>query len=258
MLARVRRISFFERKEKPIRYKAIIEYNGSRFHGWQLQPEARTVQGDVERILEIVLREPIRIQGSGRTDTGVHARGQVFHFDSTAPVDAHRLQHAVNGMLKGDAVIHAIEEVPSDFNARFSATQRTYKYYISEQPIALGSDFMHISKPLDLELLNGYAAVLLGEHDFTSFSKVNLGVDDHQSIIYNAFWQRKNNAVVFEVTAIRFLRGMVRGLVGTSLFLEKNKAPAADMRRILEAKDRSLAKFHAPARGLVLEHVKYD
>lgn len=243
---------------KIFRYKCIIEYDGSCFFGWQLQPNVKTVQGEVERVLKKVLQEDIRIQGSGRTDTGVHARGQVFHFDTAKEINAEKLKLAFNGLLGIEAVIHSIEAVDSNFNARFSASSRTYKYYISEEVTALRRNYSHyVPRTLNLDLLNSYAELLHGEHDFTSFSKFNEGVEKHDSIIYNAAWRRQNHEVIFEVSAIRFLRGMVRGLVGTSLFCEKQNRSPKEFKTILEAKDRAIAKFHAPAKALVLEKVEY-
>ncbi len=244
--------------EAIIRYKCVIEYDGACFKGWQLQPKTKTVQGSVEAILAQVFGRPIRIHGSGRTDTGVHARGQVFHFDLEDDFEPERLLKSFNGMLRNEAIVRSIELTESDFHARFSAKSRMYRYYITEQQIVLNRHFVtFVPRRLDLDLLNEYAHVFIGEHDFTSFSKTNANVDDYRSIVYNASWNRLGDNVVFDVRAIRFLRGMVRALVGTSLHLEKQKADPKMLLQILQEKKRENARFHAPPQGLVLEHVFY-
>lgn len=236
----------------------MIEYDGACFKGWQLQPNTKTVQGSVEAILAQVFGRVIRVQGSGRTDTGVHARGQVFHFDLDEDFESERLLRSFNGMLYNEALVHSIEAVESDFHARFSAKSRMYRYFISEKRQVLNRQYIsYVPRVLDIDLLNAYAKNFLGEHDFTSFSKTNTSVEDNRSIVYEAFWKRSENQVVFEVSAIRFLRGMVRALVGTSLHLEKNRADPEHMAQILHAKNLEAKRFHAASQGLVLEKVFY-
>lgn len=241
-----------------MRYKLVIEYDGSPFKGWQRQPKERTVQGELERAFSIIFQSPIHVQGSGRTDTGVHARNQIAHVDFPRKFDKVNVIKSVNNLLLGEVVVKKIIKVKEDFDSRFDATERMYRYYIQDKPFAINRHFIvSHNSALNVDLLNDYAKVLIGKHDFTAFSKTRSNVDHYLSIVYDASWKRKNGVVVFEISAIRFLRGMVRAIVGMSLVLEKQMKAPEEFLRILKSQDRALARYHAPAHGLVLERVGY-
>lgn len=241
------------------RVKLIIEYDGSAFSGWQRQPDQKTVQGECERHLQTIFQHPIPVHGSGRTDAGVHARGQVAHLDLPKNTNLGALKQSLNKLLTGEAVIHTITPMDDAFDSRFHATYRRYRYHISEQPRAIHRQFLYtVGRHLNIDRLNGYASVLIGDHDFTTFSKLHSDVKNYRSVVYQAQWVRETGILIFEIKAIRFLRGMVRSLVGTQLYLERSTADETEMHRRLKALDRALGKHHAPASGLVLEEVGYD
>ena len=241
-----------------MRIKIIIEYDGSAFSGWQIQPNSHTVQEELEKAFQRIYSKAIRVHGSGRTDSGVHARGQVAHCDIPNTISIKKLTLALNGTTSQKVTIHKIIKVNDNFNSRFDAKARRYRYYLNETPISIFSNFSsHIPRNLDLAYLNEVSKKLLGEHDFESFTKKHSDVDHYKSIIYEIKWFRRNGFVIFEIKAIRFLRGMVRALVGTLLNMEKLKSDQNEILRILNKKDRSAAGTNAPAQGLILEEVYY-
>ena len=242
------------------RYFIKLAYNGSGYHGWQIQENAHTVQQELNEKLSLMLNEEISLTGCGRTDTGVHAREFYAHFDVQqvldSPVDrAFRL----NAFLPGDIVIYEVFEVPQDFHARFDALSRTYKYYISRQkdPFSTGLSYYYHA-PLDISKMKEACSFLLEYTDFTSFSKLHTQTKTNNCRIFEAYWEEHGHMLVFTIKADRFLRNMVRAVVGTLLEIGKGKLQVQDMRRIIEAKDRSQAGFSVPAEGLFLEKVEYD
>lgn len=240
------------------RFKLTVEYDGTDFAGWQYQSNARTVQGELEKTLSQLLQEEVRITGAGRTDTGVHARGQVAHCETENPMNVRSINSGINALLPADIVVRSTEEVEKHFHARHSALWRKYRYTISQEPIAIGRTYAwHWGQHLDDELLKLCAAEILGEHDFQAFSKVDTNVEHFRCQVRRAEWNRKTSMVTFDIESNRFLYGMVRALVGTMVEIGRGHRPLKDFRRILDSKDRSQAGMAAPAAGLVLEKVIY-
>ena len=201
-----------------------IAYNGANYHGWQKQDNASTVQEIIEKNLSILLKSKINIVGCGRTDTGVHAEQYFFHLDISKDQDFDSLLNRLNLMLPQEILIKSYEIKNPDFHARFSAVSRTYEYRISQkkEPF-LNSMFNHISHNIDIDLMNKSCDKLIGFNDFTSFSKVHTEVNNFNCHVYEAFWTKKNHQIIFTIKANRFLRNMVRAIVGTMLLVGKNK-----------------------------------
>ena len=200
----------------------------------------------------------ISIVGAGRTDTGVHARGQVAHFDLDDPINPDKLRRSLNGILKPDIRIKEISVTDPDFHARYSAISRLYRYYIAPQPTALFREFAwQVTYDLDLKRMNKAAEIIAGRNDFKSFCRAKSDVNNHFCRIEKAEWLRKESFIVFEIQANRFLHGMVRALVGTFVDIGRSKLEISDFKDILKGKDRSLASQTAPPKGLILEKVYY-
>jgi tRNA pseudouridine38-40 synthase len=241
-----------------MRFRLNIEYDGSAYKGWQLQKGQITVQGEIEHALKQIFSDHVGIIGAGRTDTGVHARGQVAHFDLEHPTDPNILLRSLNGILQNDIRIKEVSLVKPDFHARYSAKFREYHYCISPQPVAMLRHFTwHLTYNLDLNLLNQAAKYILGNIDFTSFCRKNSDVNNHFCNVKKAEWLKKDDLIIFIIQADRFLHGMVRALVGTFVDIGRNKLTVSDMKTILQDKNRSSASQSAPARGLILEKVFY-
>ncbi len=241
-----------------MRYFFEISYNGGNYHGWQSQANALGIQTVVENSLSQLLRENISIVGSGRTDTGVHCLQQFFHADITKSVDTSHLLQRLNSFLPKDIAIRSIRKVISDASARYSAIARTYHYRITrvKDPIQEGLSF-YFFKPLDMRTLERSASLLVGMHDFQCFSKVKTDVDHFRCNIIDARWTQKGDQLVFAITANRFLRGMVRAIVGTLLDTGTGKTSVEEFKSILNSKDRKKAGVNVPAEGLFLVRVKY-
>ncbi|MBR5957150.1 MAG: tRNA pseudouridine(38-40) synthase TruA [Salinivirgaceae bacterium] len=242
-----------------MRYFLILDYNGANYCGWQRQPGQDTVQERIEKALSTLLRHETEITGAGRTDTGVHARNYVAHFDSdveTLHTDADFL-YKLNCILPFDINIQRIARMHTEAHARFDATRRTYKYYITTRKDVFRYPLTHRAKNLDIEKMNAAAAKLLKYTDFTSFSKLNTDVKTNNCTIFEAKWAEANGEFVFTITANRFLRNMVRAIVGTLIEVGYGKLTTADFCRIIEAKDRGQAGTSAPAQALFLEKIEY-
>lgn len=241
------------------RYLIQLAYNGSNYHGWQIQENAHSVQAELTEKLSILLKESIQLTGCGRTDTGVHASDYYAHFDieniKWKTID---LVYKLNSFLPSDIVIYGISEVSDKYNSRFSAISRTYKYYINKvkNPFKEGTSYYYNGE-LNVEEMNRACLYLFDYIDFTSFSKLHTQTATNNCKIEYARFDNFENELVFTITADRFLRNMVRAIVGTLLEIGKGKLDAADMKRIIEAKDRSAAGFSVPAHGLFLEKVIY-
>lgn len=247
-----------------MRYKITIEYDGAPFSGWQRQPQGVTVQRAIEDALSTVLRNPVEITGSGRTDAGVHARGQIAHFDAHAPLSVHELKHSLNGYLNhkysGAVVILDISSTSDDFHARYDARKRTYQYFISTEPRALDRrQRWLIHRTPDFDLMNRAAKDLIGEHHFGSFCISQSSTINRICSVYSAHWYPESRAGdwFFEISANRFVHGMVRAIVGTLIDIGVEKRPA-DIPEILRIQDRPAGGPSAPAHGLVLTHVEYQ
>lgn len=238
--------------------KLLVEYDGSDFLGWQIQQEGRTVQGELSAALARILREPVNLIGAGRTDTGVHARGQVANFRTTSNMEPGAIMHALNGVLRPDVRVLAAGEVPEAFHSRFDALERMYRYHLSTVPSAL-SRFRewYVSYKLNFELLQQGAAMVRGFHDFTSFSKGGTEVSHYTCDVRKSIWSRDGGRFVYEIRADRFVRGMVRALVGNMVDLARGHVSTAEFAEILESRDRSKAGMAAPPHGLYLEEVVY-
>lgn len=241
-----------------MRYFFEISYHGARYHGWQTQKNAVGVQAIVEQSLSVLLGQPTAIVGSGRTDTGVHCRQQFFHADlpgDTLPPD---LLVRLNSFLPPDIAIHSIRPVQPDAHARYDARLRAYEYHITrvKDPIRMGLAYYYF-RPLDIGHMNEAAACLIGHHDFQSFSKVHTNVHHFLCEVKSAHWHQHETLLVFSIEANRFLRGMVRALVGTLLEVGSGRMTTPGFQQVVAGKDRSKAGMNVPAEGLFLSRVEY-
>ncbi len=241
------------------RYFIELAYNGTRFHGWQIQPNAESVQESLENALSTICREEIALTGAGRTDTGVHASYFVAHFDSEkVDLDHSDFTYKLNSFLNSDVVIFGIHKVLSCAHARFDATSRTYHYFINQQkdPFVQETSW-YFTRPLDLEAMNEACAVLFDFEDFTSFSKLHTDVKTNNCKVYAAEWKHEGHRLIFTVKADRFLRNMVRAIVGTCIQVGLGKITVDEFRKIIELKDRGAAGASAPSEGLFLADIEY-
>jgi tRNA pseudouridine38-40 synthase len=241
-----------------MRFRLLIEYDGSAYNGWQIQNGQLTVQGEIEQALTQIFSDHVGVVGAGRTDTGVHARGQVAHFDLEYQLDPGKLLRSLNGILNTDIRIKDISLVDSKFHARYSAKLREYHYCITPYPSAILRNFSwHLTYHLDLSRMNKAANCIIGRNDFTSFCRTKSDVNNHFCHIKKAQWLEKNDLLMFIIQADRFLHGMVRTLVGTFVDVGRSKLDITDLQEIIKDKNRALASQSAPARGLMLEKVYY-
>lgn len=241
------------------RYFVQLSFKGTRYHGWQIQPNALSVQETLEQALSLLLREKISVVGAGRTDTGVHASFFVMHFDAIHDIpDCQHLTFRLNRYLPPDIAIDHIRMVHPEVHARFSAVSRTYHYYITTEknPFDTETSWHYRGKP-DMDHMNAAAKILFEYDDFTSFSRLHADVKTNRCKIFGAEWYRDKNRLVFRIRADRFLRNMVRAIVGTLLDVGKGKIGLDEFRKIIEQKDRSAAGSSAPAHGLFLTDVEY-
>ena len=241
-----------------MRYFIEIAYNGANYFGWQIQPNAITVQEVLEDRLSTLLKTEIKVTGAGRTDAGVHAKQLFAHFDCEEITDISELIFRLNSFLPKDIAISNIIRVKEDAHARFDAVLREYEYVISlkKNPFSEGLAYQIHNKP-DVELMNKAAKVLLDYKDFQCFSRSKTDVKTYHCIIKKAYWQETNEGLIFTVSADRFLRNMVRAIVGTLLDVGFKKTSLETFHKILKNKDRSKAGASAPAHGLYLTKVQY-
>ena len=241
-----------------MRYFIEISYKGTNYHGWQIQQNAISVQQVVQEKLNQLLSGSIEITGSGRTDTGVHAKQQFFHVDISHEINCEDFKYRMNAIIPRDIYIRSIRKVKSDAHARFDATSRSYDYVIVQQkdPFRLNQVYIY-NQPLDLDKLNSASKILVGEHDFESFSKVKTQVNHFKCEVFCAFWKHEKDSYVFHIEANRFLRGMVRAIVGTLLLVSEGKIESDDIKKILVSKDRSKAGRSVPSDGLFLSNISY-
>lgn len=242
-----------------MRFFITLSYDGTHYHGWQIQPNGDSVQQRLQEALSTLLRQPIEVVGAGRTDTGVHARMMVAHFDWGEEIDGKQLTYKLNKLLPGDIAVQDVKQVEEDMHARFSATSRTYHYFVHtyKDPF-LQAYSWQIPFMLDFEKMNEAAKVLLEYKDFTSFSKVNTDTKTNLCDVKEAFWEEiAPDRWRFTITANRFLRNMVRAIVGTLVEVGRGKISTEDVRRIIEAKDRCSAGESVPGKALFLVDIKY-
>ena len=245
---------------RPRNVKLTIEYDGTRYHGWQRQANAATVQQALEEGTARVVGHEVTLYGSGRTDAGVHALGQVASFRTSSRIPAERLPHAINANSPDDIAVLRAEDVPSDFHARYSAKRKTYRYSIVCRPTrpAVGAAFVYWhSSPLDVAAMRQGAALFLGEHDFAAFESHSEGEGSVRAI-FRSEWLQDGERLDYYVAANGFLYNMVRAMAGTLLDVGSGKRPAEDVARLLACRDRKLAGRTAPAKGLCLMSVEYD
>lgn len=243
-----------------VRYSIELAYNGRDFFGWQIQPEQVSVQETIEKALSKLFdAQKIDIVGCGRTDTGVHAKHYIAHVDLPSKWEEDVLTYKLNRILPDSIVIYKIQKVAPDFHARFNATARTYRYFIHTQkdPFIHGTS-LYYTKEVDLEKMNEAGVLLLGKKDFTSFSKLHTDVSTNICTVSHAQWTRVNeHSIYFEITADRFLRNMVRAIVGTLLEVGEGKITPQEIEAILAKNDRCEAKMSVPAHGLFLWKIVY-
>lgn len=235
-----------------------FSYNGKAYHGWQNQPNAISVQEVLEKALSTILQDDISIVGAGRTDAGVHASQMFAHFDFEDNFEPTNLIYKLNSYLPKDIAIHDIFKTTSEAHARFNAMSRTYHYKISTSKNVFEYDFMYqVLQPLNIDAMNKACEILLEYKDFQCFSKSNTDVKTYYCDVKEAFWSKKNDQLLFTITANRFLRNMVRAIVGTMVNIGLGKIDPNDLHDIIASKKRSEAGFSVPAHGLYLVEIVY-
>ena len=241
-----------------LRYFIEFAYNGKNYHGWQSQPNASSVQETLSKAISVILRSEIELMGAGRTDTGVHAKQMFAHFDTEENLETDFLVAKLNSYLPKDIVIYRIILVSEEAHARFDAVKRTYEYHIHTYKNAFENESSwYVFQKLDLEKMNKAAKMLFDFEDFQCFSKVNTDVKTYNCKIMEANWQQKGEKLIFTIAADRFLRNMVRAIVGTLVEIGSGKKALEDFKNIIESKDRTQAGTSVPAHGLYLTKVEY-
>ena len=245
-----------------MRYFITLSYDGSAYCGWQRQPDTPTVQQTLEQALSTLLREPVEVVGAGRTDTGVNASRYVAHFDSEAVKDCAQLVYKLNLILPQDIAVQSVREVRADAHARFDAIEREYTYYLSQRknPFRRHSVWQYYV-PLDVERMNEAARALVEWDDFTSFAKLNSNNKTNICRVVRAEWHKDaedESLLIFTIRADRFLRNMIRAIVGTLVDVGRGRYTVEEFRDILHSLDLSRSSAGAPAQGLFLSDVQYD
>lgn len=241
------------------RYKLLIEYDGTDYSGWQKQPNAKTVEGEIESALSRILGVSVDIIGQGRTDSGVHAEGQVAHFDVSEALDRDRLLYALLGVLPGDIAVIDMVQVPDDFHARFDARYRRYRYQVVRRPHPLLRNCsILVLRELDLQAMHHCAGLVEGTHNFDSFTKPDNQNPGSECQITTSAFEEEGDQLIYHIQANRFVRHLVRRLVGTMLEVGKGKRTVAEFEDMLMRPSREKNGHGAPAKGLILEKVGYD
>ncbi len=238
--------------------RLLVEYDGSAYHGWQSQDNALSVQEVLERAIKKLTQEERRVTAAGRTDAGVHARGQVVNFLVSKPLPLNKFLLGLNAHLPGDVVVKKAEEVPLEFNARFDARKRVYQYFMMFERTAIYRDYCwQFFQKMDRELLQPLADMLVGSHDFGAFSRLEVQSPGKRCQVYESKWREEGNFLIYRIVANRFLHGMVRTIVGTMIDTARGRFTPQQFETIFRSQDRTLAGTAAPARGLFLEEVIY-
>ena len=242
-----------------MRYFIYLEFDGSVYSGWQIQPHSPSVQQTLEEALALFLRQNVSVTGAGRTDAGVHASEMVAHFDLDEPQDCGWMRGKLNGILPQDIAVHRIVPVKADAHARFDATARTYKYYVTLNKSAFNRNYSwFLPNEPDFEMMNRAAEILMKTVDFTSFSKLHTDTRTNDCHVTEAGWEMlPDGRWVFTITADRFLRNMVRAIVGTLMEVGRGRLTIDGFQRIIDSKDRCSAGDSAPAQGLFLYKIVY-
>jgi len=242
-----------------MRYFIEFSYCGKNYFGYQIQPREISVQEKLEKALSTLLSQEIKTTGAGRTDTGVHAKKMFAHFDTDIKPDEN-LVYKLNSFLPDDIAVKRIFEVKDDFHARFNATYRTYEYYISSEknPFSQDSSWQMWRRKLNIDQMNEACKILFEYEDFTSFAKLHTDNKTNNCRIYKAFWEQNGAELKFTISADRFLRNMVRAIVGTMVEIGNGKIRPEELRKIIEKKDRNSAGTSAPPQGLFLVDVGYQ
>ena len=242
-----------------MRYFVTFSYDGGRYHGWQIQPNGDSVQAQLQRGLSLLLREEITVTGAGRTDAGVHARMMVAHFDYPETLDGRQLTYKLNKLLPCDIAVDSVHQVADDLHARFSATSRMYRYYLhtAKDPF-LRNTSCELHYPLDFDKMNQAARLLLDYEDFGAFCKAHADVKTTLCKVTDAQWHQTGSYTwYFEIRANRFLRNMVRAVVGTLIDVGRGRLTLEDFQRVVEGKKRTEAGESMPAHALFLEEITY-
>jgi tRNA pseudouridine38-40 synthase len=233
-------------------------FDGTAYHGWQVQPNSSTVQEQINQAISTVLGEDINVVGAGRTDTGVHAKQMFAHFDSSMSFDGKDLIYKLNSFLKNDISVLRVFEVDDSAHSRFDAFSRKYEYliHVNKNPFLINKSW-YFHRKLDVDLMNEASKLLLNYTDFTSFSKLHTQTKTNNCSVKMAVWEKVNDTLVFSIEADRFLRNMVRAIVGTLVTVGEKKISIEEFVEIIESKNRSKAGASVPAHGLYLVSVKY-
>jgi len=238
--------------------KLLLEYDGTDFHGWQYQPNLRTIQGEIQLALKQIFQSDINVIGAGRTDTGVHARGQVANFLMEHLMPILTIQAALNGNLPRDVRIISAEEVEESFHARYDALKREYRYSIIQRESAIDRFYKWCYKaPLDVERMQDASSYLLGEHDFKAFCQAEAEIDHYRCFVEQILWEQNDVILTLKILANRFLHNMVRIIAGTLINVGRGFTPVNLIPEILNSRDRRNAGPTIPAKGLCLEKVYY-
>jgi tRNA pseudouridine38-40 synthase len=238
--------------------RLTIEYDGTDFVGWQFQINGPSIQEEIEKAIKQILQADVRIVGGGRTDAGVHARGQVASFFVDRDLDIKMLAKSLNAVMPHSIIILEADEAPEKFNARHDAKSRRYTYSIINEPTAIQRNYCwQVYQKLDLILMQKCAQQIMGTHCFRSFCKVDTDNHDFRCNVFVSQWTQKDKMLIYEISANRFLHGMVRTLVGTMVNVGRRHTKYEDFQKILESNNRSLAGMSAPAKGLFLEKIVY-
>ena len=242
-----------------MRYFVWFSYDGTAYHGWQIQPNGNSVQAELQRALSTLLREEISVTGAGRTDAGVHARQMVAHFDFSVAIDLEQLAYKLNRILPCDIAVDRVELVDDDMHARFSATSRTYHYYIHTKKDPFSRPYStELHYDLDFDKMNEAGRILMTYDDFGAFCKSHSDVKTTLCRVTKAEWvQTSETSWYFEITANRFLRNMVRAVVGTLIDVGRGRLTLDDFRKVIEGKRRTEAGESMPANALFLENIRY-
>ncbi|MFY0630695.1 MAG: tRNA pseudouridine(38-40) synthase TruA [Flavobacteriaceae bacterium] len=241
-----------------MRYFIELSYKGTKYHGWQIQPDANSVQEEINKAISTILQEEINVVGAGRTDAGVHASQMFAHFDSKKEL-TDVFVYKFNAILPNDIVIYKLSAVADEKHVRFDANSRSYEYkiWLGRNPFLLETAWQLHQQELNIEKMNEAAAILLEYEDFESFSKVKTDVKTFNCTVTEALWKQDGKELTFYITANRFLRNMVRAIVGTLVEVGLGKKSVDDFRKVIESKKRSEAGLSVPAHGLFLTEVKY-